>query len=89
MANIFKANDLGEVIGVQTGGGACSITPILLPNGTAFTMSSNNISAYRTGTGTEEDPYVYHNVEFGITPDFEIPIEDIYDEAVLLGIINT
>ena len=88
LANIFKANDLGDVIGVKTGGGACSITPILLPNGTAFTTSSNNISAYRTGTGTVEDPYLYHNVEFGISPDFEIDIDDIFSITVLLEIIN-
>lgn len=87
LANIFKANELGDVIGVTTGGGACSITPILLPNGTAFTMSSNNISAYRTGSGTDEDPYVYHDVEFGITPDFEIDINDIFNTQVLLDII--
>jgi hypothetical protein len=74
-------------MGVVSGGGACSITPILLPNGTAFTMSSNNISAYRTGSGTEEDPYVYNHTEFGITPDYEIDIEDIFDEAVLLNIL--
>ena len=88
LTNIFKANDLGDVIGVTTGGGACSITPILLPNGTAFTMSSNNISAYRTGSGTDEDPYMYHNVEFGITPDYEISIDDIFNTVVLLDIIN-
>lgn len=88
LATIFRANDLGEIIGVQTGGGACSITPILLPNGTAFTMSSNNISAIRVGSGTEEDPYVYLDVEFGITPDHEIDIEDIFITTVLLEIIN-
>ena len=87
LATIFMANDLGPIIGLQSGGGACSITPILLPNGTAFTMSSNNISAYRTGSGTEEDPYVYQNTEFGITPDYLIDISEIYDEAVLLSIL--
>ncbi len=84
MATIFLENDLGPIIGVQSGGGACSITPILLPNGTAFTMSSNNINAYRTGTGTVEDPYVYHHNEFGIIPDFIIDITDIYDAATIL-----
>jgi len=88
LANIFKVNELGDIIGVTTGGGACSITPILLPNGTAFTMSSNNISAYRTGSGTTEDPYEYHNVEFGITPDYEIDTEDIFNTTILLDIIN-
>jgi len=88
LANIFKANDLGVVVGVKTGGGACSITPILLPNGTAFTTSSNNVSAYRTGTGTVEDPYVYHDVEFGIEPDYEIDMNDIFISSVLLDIIH-
>lgn len=88
MATIFLANDLGPIIGKTSGGGACSITPILLPNGTAFTMSSNNINAYRTGAGTEEDPYVYHNNEFGITPDYEIDINLIYNVDTLLTVFN-
>lgn len=89
LTNIFKENKLGPVIGMTTGGGACSITPILLPNGTAFTMSSNSIEAYRTGAGTEEDPYVYHNVELGINPDYVI--EDyfnFFNEEVLLGFLT-
>ncbi len=89
MATIFMENNLGPIIGVKSGGGACSITPILLPNGTAFTMSSNNMNAYRTGTGTEDDPYVYHNNEFGIDPDYPIDIEDIYNPEVLLQIFET
>lgn len=88
LATIFLENDLGPIIGVQTGGGASSITPVLLPNGTAFTMSSNNINAYRTGSGTEEDPYVYHNNEYGITPDYPIDIDLIYDEDTLLNILD-
>lgn len=86
MATIFMENNLGPIIGKQSGGGACSITPILLPNGTAFTMSSNNINAYRTGTGTDEDPYVYHNNEFGIAPDYPINIQDIYTIDTLLQV---
>ena len=88
LATIFYENELGPIIGVQTGGGASSITPILLPSGTAFTMSSTNINAYRTGAGTEEDPYVYHNNEYGIAPDYPIDISLIYDEATLLGILG-
>jgi C-terminal processing protease CtpA/Prc len=89
MVTIFKENNLGVIIGVQSGGGACSITPILLPNGTAFTMSSVNMNAYRTGTGTEEDPYVYHNNEFGIEPDYTISISDIYSPSTLLPILQS
>lgn len=88
MATIFMENKLGPIIGITTGGGASSITPILLPNGTAFTMSSNNVSAYRLGDGTEESPYTYHNNEFGITPDYPIEMANIYNSNVLLAILD-
>jgi hypothetical protein len=84
LATIFKMNDLGPIIGLTSGGGASSITPILLPSGTSFTMSSNSVGAVRTGSGTEEDPYVYENNEFGIEPDIVISIEEIYNEEILL-----
>ncbi|AUD63565.1 hypothetical protein BK010_08670 [Tenericutes bacterium MO-XQ] len=87
LATIFKENNLGPVIGVQSGGGASSITPILLPNGTAFTMSSNNVSAYRTGSGTDEDPYVYHHNEFGIEPDYDLFTPDLYNAQKILDIL--
>jgi uncharacterized repeat protein (TIGR02543 family) len=88
LATIFKENNLGPVIGVQSGGGASSITPILLPSGTAFTMSSNNVSAYRTGAGTEEDPYVYNHNEFGIVPDYNLFTPDLYDAQKILDILE-
>lgn len=88
LATIFVENNLGPVIGLQSGGGSASITPVLLPNGTAFTMSSNNLNGFRTGTGTEEDPYVYTSNEFGVTPDYIISIELIYDNDTLLDAID-
>ena len=88
MANIFKMNNLGTIIGLTSGGGASSITPILLPSGTSFTMSSNNVGATRLGDGTDENPYTYVNTEFGIVPDIEITIEEIYDESILLTAFN-
>lgn len=88
LATIFKENNLGPVIGVRSGGGASSITPILLPNGTAFTMSSNNVSAFRTGSGTEEDPYVYHHNEFGIFPDHNLATSNLYDENRIFNILS-
>ena len=84
LATIVKENDIATIIGLQTGGGASSITPILLPIGSSFTMSSNSVSAYRTGLGTEESPYVYFDTEFGITPDILIPIGSLFDAATLL-----
>ena len=88
LATIFKMNNLGPIIGLTSGGGASSITPILLPSGTSFTTSSNSVGAIRTGSGTDEDPYVYENNEFGITPDIVIDIEDIYDEEILITAFN-
>ena len=89
LATIFKYNDLGSVIGMQTGGGASSITPILLPIGTAFSMSSNSVSAYRTGDGTEDSPYEYFDNELGIIPDIALDITEIYNnQAILNAILN-
>lgn len=88
LATIFQDNNLGPIIGIQSGGGASSITPVLLPSGSAFTMSSNNMSAYRTGAGTEEDPFVYTPNELGITPTHPISMQNIYNESVLLGILD-
>lgn len=85
MATMFSENDLGPIYGMTSGGGTASITPVLLPNGTAFTMSSNNLEALRLGAGTEEDPYVYVNNELGIVPDVVLSIADIYDAETLLA----
>lgn len=82
MATIFKQNNMGLIIGEVTGGGACSITPILLPDGTFFTMSSNNINTIRLADGT----YVIN--EDGITPDHVIPQADLFNNTVLAGILN-
>lgn len=89
LAIVFRDNNLGPLIGRKTGGGASSITPILLPNGTAFTMSSNNIRAYIvSGDGTEENPYVLASSEFGIEPDYELTMGNLYNNQVLMDILN-
>ncbi|HRX45688.1 MAG TPA: S41 family peptidase, partial [Acholeplasmataceae bacterium] len=82
MATMFKQNNMGIIIGEVSGGGACSITPILLPDGTFFTMSSNNINMLRLSDGT----YVIN--EDGITPDHVIPQIDLLNNTVLAGILN-
>lgn len=88
MATIFRENNLGIIMGRTSGGGAASITPILLPNGTGFTMSSNSLFGYRRGSGTEEDPYTYHHNEDGIEPDFELDRTTYFDEETILEILN-
>jgi C-terminal processing protease CtpA/Prc len=89
MSTIFKENSLGVIIGTKSGGGASSITPILLPNGSAFTMSSNSINAYTTETGDPENPFDFHSNEFGIEPDVYLSLADIYDSDQLLFILNS
>jgi hypothetical protein len=88
MATIFKENNLGPVIGLTSGGGTSSITPILLPNGSAFTMSSNSMNGMRIATGNPENPFEYVNNENGITPDYAIEVLSLYNEATLLEILN-
>ncbi|MCU0105477.1 InlB B-repeat-containing protein [Acholeplasma vituli] len=87
LATIFMENDLGPIMGIKSGGGAASITPILLPNGTAFTMSSNSLNGYRTGTGTEADPFVYVDNEFGIEPDYVLTYAELYSNEKILEIL--
>lgn len=88
LVTIVKENNLGKILGIKSGGGSASITPILLPNGTFFTMSSTNLNGYRTGSGTEEDPYVYTANEYGINPDYVLEYSQLYDETTLLSYIN-
>lgn len=87
MSTIFKENDLGLIIGTTSGGGASSITPILLPNGSAFTMSSNSINAYTSETENPDEPYNFISNEFGIEPDVFVSMNDIYDNQLLLSIL--
>jgi hypothetical protein len=83
LVTIFKQNKIGLIIGQVSGGGTASITPILLPDGTFFTMSSNNLNALRDESGE----YIIN--EPGITPDFVIEVDELYDNAILAGILNS
>lgn len=82
LTTIFKQNNIGKIIGQRTGGGASSITPILLPDGTFFSMSSNNINCLRTSDGE----YIIN--EGGIEPDFIIKQSELFDNNILANILN-
>jgi hypothetical protein len=83
LTTIFKQNNIGVIIGQTSGGGTSSITPILLPDGTFFTMSSNNINCFRDSDGN----YTFN--ETGIEPDFIIDQDELYDNDVLSNILNS
>lgn len=66
-ANLFAAlsSEMGiaKIVGKQTGGGACSIQAVVLPNGTLLVMSSKTNLTYST----------FETVEEGVSVD--IPID--------------
>ncbi len=87
MPTIVKQNNLGPIIGVKSGGGAASVTPVYLPIGTIFASSSTNVAALVTGDNTTASPYVYTINEEGITPDHIIPTYLLYDSDTLASIL--
>jgi hypothetical protein len=49
-------------------------------------MSSNNMNAWRTGSGTEEDPYIFHDNEYGVAPDYLLETQFLLNTEKLLEI---
>lgn len=83
-ANSFtaRAKALGaKVIGQKTGGGMCSVLPIVLADTTTIEISSNNAEIIKIG-----DDFQY--IENGITPDIEIPYSKFYDMEYLDSVIK-
>ncbi len=85
MTSIAKQQGFATIIGTTSGGGASSITPQILPNGTFFTMSSLNVLSYRVQT---EDGWEYFSIEYGIEPDYIVDVDDIHNDDVLAAIVN-
>jgi len=78
MTAIGKHQGIATIIGTLSGGGASSITPILLPDGTFFTMSSLNVLSLRHDNG--DGTYTYESIEYGIEPDYELLPADVQDD---------
>jgi len=77
-ANLFssmaKDDGLATIIGEQSRGGAASITTNILPSGSILMMSSDNLLTNNQ----------YESIEFGITPDIEIPFNNYKDLELLV-----
>jgi carboxyl-terminal processing protease len=86
MTSIAKQQGIATIIGTTSGGGASSITPVILPNGTFFTMSSLNVLSYRVGN--DEDGWTYYSIENGVEPDYIVEVDDLHDDDVLAALIN-
>lgn len=70
-ANMAKDMGLATIIGTQSSGGAASIKPITLPNGSVIRISSPNILANNQ----------YESTEFGIPVDIAISVDILGDNS--------
>lgn len=77
-----KQQNLAKVIGNTSGGGMCSVLPLVLANGTPITISSNNLSVYYKNK-------TYYAIENGLNPDLEIPYSDYYDISKISSYVDT
>lgn len=75
-ANLFtamaKEKGLARTIGEKSGGGACSIKTVVLPNGAILQMSSNMNMSFST----------YETVEEGVDVDYELPFSQNGEEKI-------
>jgi len=69
-ANLFtamaKEKGLARTLGEKSGGGACSIKTVVLPNGAILQMSSNMNLSFST----------YETVEEGVDVDYDLPFSE-------------
>lgn len=74
--NKVKQQGLAKIIGNKTGGGMCSVLPLVLAGGTALAMSSNNSSRHMIKENGKNN---YYLVEHGLNPNFKIPYSNYYN----------
>jgi C-terminal processing protease CtpA/Prc len=82
-ANLYtalaKERGLAKTIGTRSGGGACSVKAIVLPNGAIMQMSSNMNLTYSTGITVEE----------GVPSDYKIDWYRNYTNKVAFPTLET
>lgn len=83
--SVFKEMNLGKIYGHASGGGMCSVLPLVLADGTAIAISSNNSSRFVT---ERNNKYYFRAIEHGIAPDVEIDYADYYNDSKLVEYLN-
>ncbi|MDY0277411.1 MAG: S41 family peptidase [Acholeplasma sp.] len=79
---IAKNQGIATIIGQKTGGGASSIQPIVLVDGSIVYISGLNVLALNSPSG-------YTSVEFGIEPDILVNnFEDLFNSQKILNLLN-
>jgi uncharacterized repeat protein (TIGR02543 family) len=86
MAAIGKYQGIATVIGTTSGGGASSIIPIILPDGSMHQISSLNVLSYRVGS--DVDGWEYFSLEYGVEPDYILPVSSLTDDAAIAALID-
>lgn len=84
---VCKAKQVGaaKIIGQSSGGGMCSILPLVLSDGTAITISSQNTTRFVVREGNND---VYYSIENGFEPDITIPYSDFYIDSNLVSYLQ-
>lgn len=85
MTSIFKQMKLGKIIGRRSGGGMCSVMPLVLADGTAISISSPNSFRYVV---EENNKKTFYGIEDGIKPDIDFKYENFYNDSALMNAIN-
>lgn len=90
-SNIFSAicknQNMAKIIGQKTGGGMCSVLPIVLMDGTAFQMSSAT-AMYVTIDNYKQSNSKMNYIEGGVEVDYEIAYDKFYDRTELTNLIH-
>lgn len=71
VASMARDMELATIIGQQSSGGAASVKPMLMPNGTVIRISSPNILSNAN----------FESIEFGVPVDVEIPMSQMGNDA--------
>ena len=85
MTSIFKQMRLGKIIGQKSGGGMCSVMPLILADGTAIAISSPFSFRYVV---EENGKKTFYGIENGIKPDVDFEYDRFYDNLSLIDVIN-
>ena len=79
--SVFQNQGLGKVIGNKSSGGMCGVQPLVLADGTAFTLSGNmTFRKYNNGN--------FESIEYGVEPDVEMSYNDLYNDEKLVAAID-
>ncbi len=79
--NIVKEMKIAKVIGQKTGGGMCSIVPMVLVDGTSIIISSNSALKHKKNN-------TFMSTEGGLYPDINLDYNDFYNDDKLSQLVN-